>query len=220
MRLLAAVCFVGCLSLRCFSLTADKVQTLDSTRATRVSLPDLIDARFLIDAQIDHLSKNYPKDSAALDKWRSLKAVVLGRIGYLKAAWPDLNFGLDTSAMATRSLQEVRDLKHIAEDQISFLKGINPPDPDAVSRWRFVRGKILSRIDCLTVELPMLKVALDSATIPAMTLHQLTKAKRVIDGQVKELKKARPFDEQAVAVWQSKGEMVVEGIARLQARKK
>jgi len=71
MRYMALICFVTCLCVRSFSLTVDNFRNLDSTKATRVSLPDLVDAKYLIDERINYLLKYDANDSStAIEKWQ------------------------------------------------------------------------------------------------------------------------------------------------------
>ncbi len=200
---------VGCFFLQAYSLTVDGIKNLDSTKATRVSLPDLIDAKYLIDERINVLLNHHANDSsAAMEKWRSLKAVVLGRIANLKVSWPLLHYGLDTSIILSGSLQDLLDLKHIAENQIKNLKTIVPPDLDALAQWHAVRVRVLSRLDYLQVEVPEIHVELDSTHIAAMTSHDLSRAMRVIACQVDALKKAARPDKEALLVWYGKRDRV------------
>ncbi len=194
---------------------------LDSTKATIISLPDLIGAKYLIDERISALLNHHANDSAAaMEKWRSKKAVVLTRIDNLKVSWPLLNYGLDTSEIQSGSLHDLLDLKHIAEDQIKNLKAIIPPDPEALAQWHSVRVRVLSRLDYLQVEEPKIHGELDSSHIAVMTLHDLSRAKRVIAGQIDDLKKASHPDKEALSVWYGKRDKVQARINYLKRRDK
>jgi hypothetical protein len=140
--------FVGCLYLRCFSLTVEDFRNLDSTIATRISLPNLVDAKYLIDERMNYLSKYDAKDSStAIDKWRSVKAIVLSRIDYLKVEWPLLHFDLDSAGITTMDRQDLLNAKRVIEDQINNLNAMAPPDPEALTRWRSLQNMVLSRMN-------------------------------------------------------------------------
>jgi len=146
MKYIAGICFVACLCVRSFSLTVDNFRNLDSTKATRVSLPDLVDAKYLIDERINYLLKYDANDSStAIEKWQSVKAIVLSRIDYLKVEWPLVHFDLDSAGIAAMDRQDLLNAKRVIDDQIHNLNVTTPSDPEALKRWQSIRDMVVSR---------------------------------------------------------------------------